>query len=54
MVEPKLVENAITINFEAQCFMLFNNGIGLYVDGHVGIRNDRSYDWRLGLGVRFS
>ncbi|MEH6451792.1 MAG: hypothetical protein V7782_02010 [Psychromonas sp.] len=47
-------DNAIPANFEAQYGMSFNNGIGVYADGLVGIGNDRPYDWGLGLGVRFS
>lgn len=41
------------VSAEIQFGKMFSPGFGLYVDGLVGLGSERSYDWGLGLGLRF-
>jgi hypothetical protein len=46
-------DNAIPATIEVQLGKMFTPSFGTYVDGLVGIGNDRPYDWGVGVGVRF-
>lgn len=46
-------DNAIPASAELQIGKMFTPGLGAYVDGLVGIGSDRSYDWGVGVGLRF-
>ncbi len=47
-------DNAIPATAEVQLGKMFTPSFGTYVDGLVGIGNDRPYDWGVGVGVRFN
>jgi hypothetical protein len=38
---------------EVQLGRMFSPGFGLYVEGLVGVGDDRPYNWGMGLGLRF-
>jgi len=46
-------DNAIPATAEVQLGKMFTPSFGLYMDGLVGVGNDRPYDWGVGLGMRF-
>ncbi len=47
-------DNAIPATAELQLGKSINKNVALYIDGLVGIGNDRPYDWGIGTGVRFN
>ena len=47
-------DNAIPATAEVQLGKMFTPSFGLYMDGLVGVGNDRPYDWGVGLGMRFN
>jgi len=47
-------DNAVPATAEVQLGKMFTPSFGTYVDGLVGIGNDRPYDWGVGVGVRFN
>lgn len=47
-------DNAIPASAEVQIGKTFTPGFGAYVDGLFGIGGDRTYDWGVGVGVRFN
>jgi hypothetical protein len=46
-------DEAVPANLELQLGKNINRTLALYVDGLVGIGNDRPYDWGVGTGLRF-
>ena len=46
-------DEAIPATGELQLGKNININFALYVDGFVGIGNDRPYDWGVGTGIRF-
>lgn len=47
-------DNAIPATAEVQIGTLFSPSFGVYIDGLLGLGNDRPYDWGTGIGVRFN
>lgn len=47
-------DNAIPATVEAQLGKMFTPQFGIFMDGLVGIGNDRPYDWGFGVGMRFN
>jgi len=47
-------DNAIPATAEVQLGKMFTPSFGLYMDGLVGVGNDRPYDWGVGVGMRFN
>ena len=48
-------ENNITpATAEIQLGKMFSSSFGTYVDGLIGIGNDKPYEWGIGIGVRFN
>lgn len=46
--------NETPIDIEVQLGKMFTPSIGTFIDGLFGIGGDRSFDWGVGLGVRFN
>lgn len=46
-------DQAVPANVELQFGKNINRKLALYTDGLVGIGGDRSYDWGVGIGLRF-
>ncbi len=46
-------DNAIPASAEIQLGRMFMPSFGVYIDGLVGVGNDRPYDWGVGVGLRF-
>ena len=46
-------DEEIPANAELQFGKMFNPSIGAYLDGFVGVGDDKPYQWGLGAGVRF-
>lgn len=47
-------DNAIPATVEVQIGKTFTPGFAAYVDGLVGIGDDKPYDWGVGVGLRFN
>jgi hypothetical protein len=47
-------DNAIPATLEVQLGKMFSPSFGTYVDGLIGIGEDRPYDWGVGVGLRFN
>ena len=47
-------DNAVPASAEVQIGKTFTPGFGAYVDGLFGIGGDKSYDWGVGVGIRFN
>lgn len=47
-------DNAIPATIEMQLGKTFSPSFGAYLDGLVGVGNDRPYDWGVGVGLRFN
>ena len=45
-------DNALPITAEVQLGKMFNPSFGVFVDGLVGMGNDRPYEWGAGVGIR--
>ena len=46
-------DRAIPASAEIQLGRMFNPKIGGYLDGFVGLGDDRPYDWGIGVGLRY-
>ena len=46
--------DTVPATVEAQLGKMFSESFGTYVDGLVGIGDDRPYDWGVGVGARFN
>ena len=47
-------DNAIPATIEAQLGKMFAPWFGTYVDGLLGLGDDKPYEWGVGVGVRFN
>jgi hypothetical protein len=46
--------NVVPASAEAQLGRMFTPSFGTYLDGLLGIGGDRSYNWGVGVGIRFN